>query len=221
MREIVLDTETTGLSPRKGDRIVEIACVELINHLTTGECFHKYINPERNMPEKAQAVHGLSEEFLSDKPVFSDVSEAFNDFIGTSPLIIHNAEFDMSFLNCERERLNLDPLPMERSIDTLRLARKKFPGAQVSLDALCRRFEVDNSTRAVHGALLDAKLLAEVYLELIGGRQQSMKLLSTKKMITADVEKNVFKKRPHAPSLEEEALHVQFLKKLKKPIWNL
>ena len=220
MREIVLDTETTGLSPKKGDRIVEIGCVELIDHLPTGETFHEYINPERDMPERAYAVHGLSIEFLSDKPIFSDISKILDDFIDTSPLIIHNAEFDVSFLNSERVRLELEPLPMDCAIDTLRLARKLFPGSQVSLDALCRRFQIDNSDRALHGALMDAKLLAEVYLELIGGRQQHMELTSKVSITTIESKTSARRQRPHAPSLEEEALHLKFLKKLKQPIWN-
>ena len=220
MRQIVLDTETTGLSPKKGDRIVEIGCVELMNHLPTGECFHEYINPERDMPEKAYAVHGLSEEFLSDKPIFSQISKTLDDFIGTSPLIIHNAEFDISFLNWERMRLDIEPLSMDRAIDTLHLARKQFPGLQVNLDALCRRFQIDNSDRSLHGALMDAKLLAEVYLELIGGRQQRMELPSKSTVATIESETRALERRPHAPSLEEEALHVKFLKKLTQPIWN-
>ena len=167
MREVVLDTETTGLNPKRGDRIVEIGCVELINHLETGNYFHEYINPERDMPEKAQAVHGLSEKFLSDKPIFSDISKSFTEFIGTSPLIIHNAEFDVGFINWELQRIHFQPLKMERVIDTLLLARKQFPGSPANLDALCRRFQINNSDRDLHGALIDAKLLAEVYLELI------------------------------------------------------
>ena len=220
MREIVLDTETTGLSPKKGDRIVEIGCIELINHLPTGKSFHEYINPERVMPEKAYSIHGLSDKFLSDKPVFSDICESFSDFIQTSSLIIHNADFDMSFLNWELDLLNLKPLPMNRSIDTLQLARKRFPGSQVNLDALCRRFEIDNSDRSLHGALIDAKLLAEVYLELIGGRQQSMELSAKIDLVKIDDEKNSVEKRPHNSSIEENTLHKQFLKKLNRPIWN-
>lgn len=220
MREVVLDTETTGLSPKSGDRIVEIGCVELINHLPTGESFHVYINPERDMPEQAQAVHGLSEEFLSDKPLFADISDAFDDFIGDASLIIHNAAFDMGFLNAERERLGFDPIPMTRAIDTVQMARRKFPGAQVNLDALCRRFSIDNSDRDLHGGLKDAQLLAEVYLELIGGRQQGLELAAETATAMIAAEKNQRPARPHAPTPEEEAAHRQFLEKLTKPIWN-
>ena len=220
MREVVLDTETTGLSPKSGDRIVEIGCVELVNHLPTGECFHEYINPERDMPEQAQAVHGLSEEFLSDKPLFADVSKAFDDFIGSSPLIIHNAEFDLGFLNAERDRLDFEPIPMDRAIDTVQMARRKFPGSQASLDALCRRFQIDISDRDVHGALKDAKLLAEVYLELIGGRQQGMELAAETTIAATALEKNSRPPRAHAPSPAEEAAHAKFLEKLNQPIWN-
>ncbi|MEE2699499.1 MAG: DNA polymerase III subunit epsilon [Pseudomonadota bacterium] len=219
MREVVLDTETTGLNPKGGDRIVEIGCVELINHLETGNYFHEYINPERDMPEKAQAVHGLSEKFLSDKPIFSDISKSFTEFIGTSPLIIHNAEFDVGFINWELQRIHFQPLKMERVIDTLLLARKQFPGSPANLDALCRRFQINNSDRDLHGALIDAKLLAEVYLELIGGRQQQMNLHTKKSNEKIEVEKIKFKARPHLPSLEEKKLHAQFLKKIKSPIW--
>ena len=220
MREVVLDTETTGLSPKSGDRIVEIGCVELVNHLPTGEYFHEYINPERDMPEQAQAVHGLSEEFLSDKPLFADVSKAFDDFIGSSPMIIHNAEFDLGFLNAERDRLDFEPIPMDRAIDTVQMARRKFPGSQASLDALCRRFQIDISDRDVHGALKDAKLLAEVYLELIGGRQQGMELAAETTIAATALEKNSRPPRPHAPSPAEEAVHAKFLEKLNQPIWN-
>ena len=176
MREIVLDTETTGLDPFTGDRIVEIGAVELFNHMPTGETYHQYINPERNMPAGAFAVHGLSEEFLSDKPVFASIAQAFIDFIGNSRLIIHNAAFDMKFLNAELDGCSFKKIPMGQSLDTLAIARKKFAGAQNSLDALCRRFGIDNSSRTLHGALLDSEILAEVYLELIGGRQPDFAL---------------------------------------------
>ncbi len=220
MREVVLDTETTGLSPATGDRIVEIGCVELINHLPTGSTFHEYVNPERDMPEQAEAVHGLSQEFLSHKPVFAEISDAFDAFIGESVLIIHNADFDLGFLNAEREKLGLEPLPKDRAIDTVQVARKKFPGAQASLDALCRRFQIDNSDRSLHGALKDARLLAEVYLELIGGRQQGLELAAETVIAASEQEKNRRSPRSHAPSAEEEAAHALFLGKIKKPIWN-
>ena len=176
MREIVLDTETTGLDPRKGDRVVEIGCVELINHVPTDNEYHVYINPERDMPTAAFEVHGLSEEFLSDKPVFADVAQGFLDFVGDSPLVIHNASFDMGFLNAELKMLGRPILPADRAIDTLMMARKKFPGSPSSLDALCRRYNIDLTVRDKHGALIDSILLARVYLELIGGAQPGLDL---------------------------------------------
>jgi len=171
MREIVLDTETTGFDPETGDRIVEIGAVELHNHVVTGKTYHQYINPERGMPNEAFEVHGLGDDFLRDKPKFAQIGQAFLDFIGDSKLIIHNAAFDMKFLNAELGKMNLLKLPWEQAIDTLAIARKKFPGSPASLDALCRRFGIDTSCRTLHGALLDSEILAEVYLELIGGRQ--------------------------------------------------
>jgi DNA polymerase-3 subunit epsilon len=171
MREIVLDTETTGFEPETGDRVVEIGAVELLNHMPTGRHFHKYINPERPMPPEAFAVHGLGDDFLRDKPVFAQIAQEFVDFIDDARLVIHNAPFDMRFLNHELGRLGYPVMPMDRAIDTVIMARRKFPGAPASLDALCRRFGIDNSARTLHGALLDSEILAEVYLELIGGRQ--------------------------------------------------
>ncbi|MFN6952237.1 MAG: DNA polymerase III subunit epsilon [Albidovulum sp.] len=177
MREIVLDTETTGFEPAEGHRIVEIGAVELFNHVPTGRTYHQYVNPERPMPAEAYAVHGLGDEFLRDKPRFAEVAGAFLDFIGTeSQLVIHNAAFDMKFLNAELGWLGLPPIMMERAVDTVAIARRKFPGSPASLDALCRRFGIDNSARDKHGALLDSELLAEVYLELIGGRQPGLVL---------------------------------------------
>lgn len=176
MREIVLDTETTGLNPDTGDRIVEIGGVELFNHVATGRNFHVYINPQRDMPQEAFAVHGLSGAFLSDKPLFRAVVEDFLAFIGEAKLVIHNASFDMRFLNAELGRAGLPTLPRGRAIDTLDIAKRRFPGANNTLDALCRRFGVDNSGREKHGALLDSELLAEVYLELMGGRQPDLTL---------------------------------------------
>ena len=169
MREIVMDTETTGLEPDNGDRIVEIGGVELINHLPTGRTYHQYINPQRSMPREAFDVHGLGDDFLRVQPVFAEIADAFIDFIGDAKLVIHNANFDMAFFNAELARLQRPILPMSRAIDTLDIARRKFPGAQASLDALCKRFGVDNSAREKHGALLDSEILAEVYLELLGG----------------------------------------------------
>ncbi len=176
MREIVLDTETTGFDPKTGDRMVEIGAVELINHMPTGNTYHQYINPERDMPQSAFEVHGLSAEFLRDFPVFRDIAGAFLEFIGDSKLIIHNAKFDVPFLNAELGWCNMRTISFEQAIDTLEIARKKFPGSPASLDALCRRFGIDNSHRTLHGALLDSEILAEVYLELIGGRQPGLVL---------------------------------------------
>ena len=176
MREIVLDTETTGFDPESGDRIVEIGAVELHNHLPTGRTFHQYINPERAMPKEAFEVHGLGDDFLRNKPVFAKIGRAFLDFAGDAKLVIHNAAFDMKFLNAELKWMNLPPLPWEQALDTLAIARSKFPGSPASLDALCRRFGIDNSSRTLHGALLDSEILAEVYLELIGGRQPDLVL---------------------------------------------
>jgi len=175
IREIVLDTETTGLSPQGGDRLVEIGCVELINHIPTGKNFHVYINPQRSMPEEAFRVHGLSEEFLSDKPLFTAIIEDFLAFIGDATLVIHNAPFDMGFLNAQLINAGRKALA-NPVIDTVMVARQKHPGARVSLDALCKHYGIDNSRRALHGALLDSEILAEVYLELIGGKQVSLAL---------------------------------------------
>lgn len=176
MREIVLDTETTGFDATGGDRIVEIGCVELLNHIPTGEEYHVYINPERDMPQAAFEVHGLSTEFLSDKPLFAEVAQSFTDFIQDSLLVIHNAPFDVGFLNAELERVNQPLIMNDRVLDTLALARRKHPGAQNSLDALCRRYGIDNSAREKHGALLDSIILAQVYSELIGGKQAFLEL---------------------------------------------
>lgn len=177
MREIVLDTETTGFEPGEGDRIVEIGAVELFNHVPTGRTYHQYINPERSMPAEAFAVHGLGDDFLRDKPKFAQIAGAFIEFIGAdSRLVIHNAAFDMKFLNAELGWAGHPVMPMDRALDTVAMARRKFPGSPASLDALCRRFGIDNSAREKHGALLDSELLAEVYLELIGGRQPDFAL---------------------------------------------
>ncbi|MDJ0930413.1 DNA polymerase III subunit epsilon [Breoghania sp.] len=179
MREIVLDTETTGLNPRGGDRLVEIGGVELVNHISSGQHYHVYINPERDMPEEAFNVHGLSEEFLSDKPVFATLAQEFVDFVGDATLVIHNAAFDMGFINMELGRLNIPPIGNEQVLDTLQLARRRHPAGPNSLDALCSRYGIDNSRRTIHGALLDAEFLAEVYIELIGGKQSSLGLTSS------------------------------------------
>lgn len=176
MRDIILDTETTGLDARGSDRIVEIGCVELLNQIPTGKTWQRYINPERDMPMEAFRVHGLSAEFLSDKPVFADIADSFLEFLGDGRLVIHNASFDMGFINTELERVGTGPIPMHRVVDTLDLARRKHPGAQNSLDALCQRYGIDNSHRTKHGALLDSELLAEVYIELCGGKQAALGL---------------------------------------------
>jgi len=221
MREIILDTETTGLSPAGGDRVVEIACLELLNCVPTGNTFHRYINPERSVPAEAFAVHGLSEEFLGGHPVFGDIAPDFLAFIGDARLVIHNADFDLGFLNHELARLGLDRLsaPVE---DTLRLARRRFPGAPASLDALCRRFEIDLTRRDKHGALVDCELLAAVYLELTGGRQVGFEFAGSSRREggTAAAPRTMRPARPHHPSEEELAAHAGLLKGLKDPIWQ-
>lgn len=229
MREIVLDTETTGLDPKSGHRIVEIGCVELLNHVPSGAVYHQYINPERDMPVEAERVHGLSESFLSGHPVFADIAEAFVAFVGDAPLVIHNAAFDMGFINAELALLGMTPVDKSRAIDTVTMARRKFPGAQASLDALCRRFGIDLTDRQLHGALLDAQLLASVYLELLGGRQHGMDLAADAAVnaatignAEADPSFTVSGRREprvHAPSSEELARHAEFLGKIKDPIW--
>jgi len=176
MREIVLDTETTGLDPFQGHRLVEIGCIELLNRIPTGQTFHRYLNPERDMPEEAFAVHGLTDGFLKDKPLFGDIADELIGFLGMAPLVIHNAGFDIGFLNAEFERVGRPPIARERMIDTLLIARRKYPGGANRLDDLCARFAIDNSRRTKHGALLDAEILAEVYLELIGARQAQLGL---------------------------------------------
>ncbi len=219
MRELVLDTETTGLDPLGGHRLVEIGCVELINHLPTRNSFHRYINPQRDMPEEAFRVHGLSADFLAGQPLFADIVGEFLEFLEDSPLIIHNATFDMGFINAELTRLGLATLPMSRAVDTVAMARKRFPGAQVNLDALCRRFEIDNTHRTKHGALLDAELLADVYLQLIGGRQPGLDLAVAAATSGPAAERPRREPRPHQPSAEELDAHRAFVAKLKNPIW--
>jgi DNA polymerase-3 subunit epsilon len=222
MREIVLDTETTGLDPAAGHRIVEIGCIELMNHIATGQHFQTYVNPDRDMPTSAFEVHGLSAEFLAEHPTFDLIAERFLDFIGDAPLVIHNAEFDMRFINAELGRLGWPTIPTTRAIDTVRMARTKFPGAQASLDALCRRFGIDNSARTKHGALLDAELLAEVYLELTGGRQPGLELARAARQAGQSGIPALRPARPHAPSEAELVAHAAFVKRyLKDPIWSL
>lgn len=219
MREIVLDTETTGFDPESGDRIVEIGAVELMNHVATGNTYHQYINPERDMPQEAFEVHGLGNEFLADKPKFAQIGQAFLEFVGDSKLIIHNAAFDMKFLNAELGWMGLPLLPWEQALDTLAIARKRFPGSPASLDALCRRFGIDNSSRTLHGALLDSEILAEVYLELIGGRQPDF-ALSTGGAATQSGGSEDWRAMPRPtplPSLvtdAERAAHEAFVEKL-------
>ena len=222
MREIVLDTETTGLDPASGHRIVEIACLELINHLPSGRKFQRYLNPDRDMPEDAFAVHGLTAAFLADKPRFGDIVAELLAFIEGAPLVIHNAEFDMRFLNAELARIEQATLASNQAVDTLMLARRKFPGSPNSLDALCKRFNIDNSARDLHGALLDAELLAEVYLELIGGRQAGFDLVQAEARAAAAAAASQGPSRaprPHAPTPEELAAHSALLAKLKDPLW--
>lgn len=222
MREIVLDTETTGLDPKSGHRVVEVACLELVNYVPTGRTFHKYCNPERDMPEEAFNVHGLSISFLEKHPVFNVIVDEFVSFVGDAQLIIHNADFDMRFLNAELARSNRALLPSERATCTMIMARKRYPGAQASLDALCKRFSVDNSHRTKHGALLDAELLAEVYLELMGGRQSGLALATqaTAAEMAAAVGDRVRREpRVYAPSEEELVAHAAMLTKLKNPLW--
>lgn len=222
MREIVLDTETTGLSPLRGDRLVEIGCVELINHLPTGKHYHAYINPERDVPAEAERVHGISTEFLADKPVFSEIAEDFLAFIATDPLIIHNADFDMGFINAELLRQGYVQIPRERAVDTVLMARKMFPGAPASLDALCKRFGVDISARTLHGALLDAQLLADVYLELRGGRQPGLEMAAAlaARVDTGTVQREFVPPRHFEPSCAEREAHKKFVAEMKKPLWT-
>ncbi|MBI1302145.1 MAG: DNA polymerase III subunit epsilon [Alphaproteobacteria bacterium] len=225
-REIALDTETTGMDPFTGDRIIEIGAVELVNLMPTGRTCQLYINPERDIPAEATAVHGITNEFIADKPTFIECYTEFTDFIGDdSKLVIHNAEFDMKFLNWELQNVGHKPLKWDRVLDTLGMARKKFPGSPANLDALCRRFNIDNSGRTFHGALLDSELLAEVYLELLGGRQRGLQLgTETKKSKTeaktAQSSRPFREPRPHTANAEEIAAHAKLLGELKDPLWS-
>ena len=221
MREIVLDTETTGLDPKSGDRIVEIGAIELFNHMPTGKTFHEYLNPEKKMPQEAFAVHGLSDDFLKGKPLFRQIMENLTTFIGESKMIIHNAAFDMKFLNAELLKAGGRLYPLDQAIDTLMIARKKYPGAQNSLDALCRRFSIDNSVREKHGALLDSELLSDVYLELIGGRQPDLILEPQPRdfnLSRIDKERGLQRKRDTQLNTlitkEEELAHNEFVEAL-------
>lgn len=227
MREIVLDTETTGFEPSEGDRIVEIGAVELFNHMPTGKVYHQYINPQRSMPQGAFEVHGLGDAFLADKPLFAAIADDFLEFVGDAKLVIHNAAFDMKFLNAELGWLSKSLLPMDQAIDTLAIARKKFPGSPASLDALCRRFGVDNSAREKHGALLDSEILAEVYLELIGGQQPGLELAPSdptgSRVRTSRGQTSGARPRALAPRIteQEKAAHAAFVEKLgDNPLWR-
>ena len=229
MREIVFDTETTGLDPKTGDRLVEIGCVELINRIPTGATYHAYFNPERSMPAQAEAVHGLSERFLSDKPRFREKAAELIEFLGDSMLVAHNARFDFGFLNAELERISHPIIDLSRMIDSLTIARTLHPGAKHSLDALCSRYGIDRSHRVKHGALLDAELLAQLYVELTGGRQIGLTLVAeTQIVVTTDVvaaqtsasARPVRPPRLFTPSAAELARHAAFLEKLDNPIWH-
>jgi len=223
MREIVLDTETTGLDPASGHRVVEIACLELVNHLPSGRHFQRYLNPDRDMPEDAYEVHGLSAVFLADKPRFHEIVDELLTFIDGAPLVIHNAEFDIRFLNAELTRAGMPALETAFAVDTLQMARRKYPGAPASLDALCRRFNIDNSARSLHGALLDAELLAEVYLELIGGRQAGFDLVQAEVIAAAAIAAAAGPARPPRPHMatpEELIAHTALLDSLKQPLWR-
>jgi DNA polymerase III subunit epsilon len=226
MREIVLDTETTGLDALRGDRLVELGCVEIFNRMPTGQTFHRHINPQRSVNPEAVAVHGLTDEFLADKPLFAEVVDEFLAFIGDAPLVIHNASFDIGFINAELDRLKMSPIPRERMVDTLLLARRKHPGVSNRLDDLCSRYSIDNSHRTKHGALLDAELLAEVYVDLIGARQSSLILATDTREIrvsgTTDAPRRQ-RQIPLAPRLTEadREAHRAFVATLgDKPIWN-
>ena len=225
VREIVFDTETTGFNPDSGDKIVEIGAVELINHVPTGNTYHQYLNPERDVPEDSTAIHGLTNEFLKDYPTFKEIAKDFMNFIGEeATLIAHNANFDMKFINFELSLAGFDKVSMDRVTDTLDMSRKKFPGAKNSLDALCKRFNVDNSRRTKHGALLDSELLAEVYLELMGGAEPSMLAIDETSAYSSGgfvaVERKIREARIFEISQEEEANHEEFIKeKIKDALW--
>jgi len=225
MREIVLDTETTGLDPLRGDRLVEVGCVEIFNRMPTGQTFHRYINPQRDMPKEAFDVHGLSAEFLADKPLFSAIADDFLAFIGDAPLVIHNASFDIGFINAELDKVERSPIPRERLVDTLLLARRKHPGVSNRLDDLCSRYAIDNSHRTRHGALLDAELLAEVYIDLIGARQSQL-VLADRIESRSGAQADTPRRQRQEPLLvriteTELAAHAAFVATLgDKPVWN-
>lgn len=227
MREIVFDTETTGLDPRSGDRLVEVGCIEMVNRVPSGAVYHCYFNPERTMPPEAEAVHGLSIMFLSDKPKFAEKAGEFLEFIADSPLVAHNAGFDFGFINNELELCGLEPVSRDRMVDTVAIARRKHPGAKLSLDALCSRYGIDRSHRTKHGALLDAELLAQLYVELQGGRQIGLELAAEARMMTekamtvsSSVTRVFRSPRPHVASAEELARHAEFMAGFSEPIWS-
>ena len=231
MREIVFDTETTGLDPKTGDRMVEIGCIEMVNLVPTGATYHAYFNPERDMPAGAEAVHGLSAAFLSDKPLFREVAQELLDFIGDSPLVAHNAGFDFGFLNAELALIAMEPVCTTRMVDTVAIARKRHPGAKLSLDALCSRYGIDRSHRVKHGALLDAELLAQVYVELKGGRQIGLELAAEAAMAEIAGEQPIVavrkaptgprrEPRPHFASQAELARHREFMAGIENPLWG-
>lgn len=228
MREIVFDTETTGLDPKTGDRLVEIGCIELINRVPSGASYHAYFNPERDMPAEAEAVHGLSSAFLSDKPLFRDKAAELIEFLQDSPLVAHNAGFDFGFLNTELALCSMEEVCLTRMVDTVAIARRKHPGAKLSLDALCTRYGVDRSHRVKHGALLDAELLAQVYVELTGGRQIGLGLAedpAAEKTLVAmpqagQRQREFRAPRPHSASAEELARHREFVGRMENPIWG-
>jgi DNA polymerase-3 subunit epsilon len=224
VREIVLDTETTGLDPLTGHRVVEIGCVELINHIPTGRTYQTYLDPQRDVPMEASEISGITTDFVKGKPLFESVVEEFLAFVGDAPIVAHNASFDLGFINAELKRIKRGTLSGDRAIDTVSIARRKFPGAGASLDALCKRFGIDTSRRVKHGALLDAELLAQVYLELVGGREPGLGLAgvgprAAQAAFTA-ADRPMRQPRPHAASEAELAIHDTFIAKIKNAIWK-
>jgi DNA polymerase III subunit epsilon len=225
MREVVLDTETTGLDPAEGHRIIEIGCVELMDHFPTGRSFQRYLNPERDMPAEAERVHGITGAFLTDKPRFTEIAGELLEFLGDAPLVIHNAGFDLKFLNAELARSGGAPIPAARAIDTIEIAKVKLPGARYSLDELCKRFGIDLTMREKHGALLDAELLAQVYLELIGGRQKRFMLAPSDTTAEAIAESRAARTRseplPSLLTIAERQAHATFVEELgETAVWN-
>ena len=226
MRHIVLDTETTGFNAEGDDRIVEVGALELVNYVPTGKTFHHYVNPQRKIPENVTAIHGITDEMVRDKPIWAEIGGDFLEFIGDAKLVIHNAEFDMRFLNAEMGRMGFQPMPMSRAIDTLMLARGLFPGAPNSLDALCKRYNVDNSGRTYHGALLDSQLLAEVFLELAGGRQPELigggkiNALSLSENDEPEIETILWPARTFAADKDEEIAHRKMVEGIKEALWT-